>query len=55
MIVMAGSTIQPVSRSSTTEAAEASVLPVYFDRRAMRSTSPPMVVGRALETNWPAK
>ena len=50
-IVMTGSTSQPVSRSSTTEAKVPGDSPVSRDRRLTRSTSPPMVVGRTLETN----
>ncbi len=54
-MVMTGSTTQPVSRSSTTEANVPGLSPFSLDRRDTRTTSPPMVLGSALETNWPAK
>ena len=46
-----GSTSHPVRRSSTTEANVLGVSPVSRDSLATRSTSPPIVVGRTLETN----
>ena len=49
-----GRTIQPVSRSSTTLENEPGESPVFLERREIRTTSPPIVVGRAFETNWPA-
>ena len=52
---MTGSTIQPVSRSSTTDANDRGVSPLPPDRRVTRSTSPPIVVGRKFETNSPAR
>ena len=52
--VMAGSTTQPVSRSSTTDAKLVGPSPESRDRRLTRSTSPPIVVGSTLATNWPA-
>ena len=50
-----GSTSQPVSRSSTTEAKLRGDSPLPAARRLTRSTSPPMVVGRKFETNSPAR
>ncbi len=56
MTEMTGRTSQPVSRSMTTEATDSGRWPPRSrETRAMRSTSPPMVVGNTLETNWPAK
>ena len=54
-MVMTGSTSQPVSRSSTTDANVPGDSPVSRDRRLTRSTSPPMVVGSTFDTNWPAR
>jgi hypothetical protein len=54
MMVMTGRTSQPVRRSSTTEANVPGDSPVSLLSRLTRSTSPPIVVGRTLETNWPA-
>ncbi len=51
-----GRTIQPVSRSITTEAN--TEVPGTVDElvsRLTRSTSPPMVEGRKFPTNWPAR
>ena len=53
--VMTGRTSHPVSRSSTTDANVAGVSPVSRDSRLTRNTSPPIVVGRTLETNCPAR
>ena len=53
--VMSGSTSQPVRRSSTTEAKVSGVSPFSAERRLTRKTSPPIVVGRTFDTNWPAK
>ena len=46
-----------MSRSSTTEAnvSAESASESPFDSRDTRSTSPPIVLGSTLETNWPAK
>jgi hypothetical protein len=55
-MVMRGSTSQPVNRSITTDAKLFSPLtPCWIRSRLMRRTSPPIVVGNTLETNWPAK
>ena len=51
---MTGSTTHPVSRSSTTEAKLSGLRPSRATSRLTRSTSPPMVVGSTLATNWPA-
>ena len=51
-----GRTIQPVSRSITTEAK--TEVPGTGDEelsRLTRSTSPPIVEGRKFPTNWPAR
>jgi hypothetical protein len=53
--VMRGSTTHPLSRSRTTEAKVAGVSPFSWESRETRTTSPPMVVGSTLETNWPAR
>ena len=53
--VITGSTSQPVSRSSTTEANDAADSPFSFESRDTRSTSPPIVVGSTFDTNNPAR
>ena len=53
--VMTGSTIQPVSRSRTTEANVVGVCPLSRASRETRRASPPMVLGNTLPMNWPAK
>ena len=45
----------PLSRSRTTEPNAIVVEPTFFAQRATRTTSPPMVDGSTLPTNWPAK
>jgi hypothetical protein len=54
--VRSGSTIQPVSRSITTEAkTEVHGTVEELVRRLTRRTSPPIVEGRKFPTNWPAR
>ena len=55
MNVRSGSTTKPLSRSMTTDAKAMSPVPVDFAARLTRSTSPPMVDGSTLPTNWPAR
>ena len=53
--VITGSTIHPLSRSSTTDANVGGGSPFSADSRVTRSTSPPMVDGRKFPTNRPAR
>ena len=53
--VRSGSATKPVSRSMTTDANAMSPVPVVFEARLMRRTSPPIVDGSTLPTNWPAR
>ena len=50
-----GSATKPLSRSSATEANAVSLDPMFLADRLMRRTSPPIVDGSTLPTNWPAK
>ena len=52
---MSGSATNPVRRSRTTEAKAVLLDPVDFAPRETRRTSPPMVEGNTLPTNWPAR
>jgi hypothetical protein len=54
-MVMKGSTTNPVSRSRTTDANDAGGFPVLAESLTTRTTSPPTVDGRKLETNRPAR
>ena len=53
--VSRGSTTQPLTRSSTTDANEPGVSPVVAPNRLTRTTSPPIVEGSTLLTNIPAR
>ena len=50
-----GSATKPLRRSMTTDANAMSPVPVVFVARLTRRTSPPMVDGRTLPTNCPAR
>jgi Tfp pilus assembly protein PilV len=54
-IVSSGSATKPLRRSMTTDAKATSPVPVDFVARLTRRTSPPMVDGSTLPTNWPAR
>ena len=51
----AGSTVQPLSRSKITVVKLVGLSPVSLPGRDTRTTSPPTVVGKKLDTNCPAK
>ena len=55
MNVRSGSATKPLSRSMTTDAKATSPAPVDLAARLTRSTSPPIVDGSTLPTNWPAR
>ena len=55
MNTRSGNATKPVRRSSTTEPKAMGDESTVAEARDTRSTSPPIVEGRTLPTNWPAK